>query len=53
VGEGRGGGAFRTPLGRRLDPEKLGPPAVSLASDSAAAIIGQALNIDGGVLMTG
>jgi len=45
--------ASLTPLGRRLEPEEIAPLAVYLASDSAAAVIGQALNIDGGVLMTG
>ncbi len=42
-----------TPLGRRLEPEEIAPLAVYLASDAAAAVIGQAINIDGGVLMTG
>ncbi len=42
-----------TPLGRRLEPEEIAPLAVYLASDAAAAVVGQALNIDGGVLMTG
>jgi NAD(P)-dependent dehydrogenase (short-subunit alcohol dehydrogenase family) len=45
--------ASLTPLGRRLEPEEIAPLAVYLASDSAAAVIGQAINIDGGVLMTG
>jgi ketoreductase len=42
-----------TPLGRRLEPEEIAPLAVYLASDAAAALTGQAINIDGGVLMTG
>jgi NAD(P)-dependent dehydrogenase (short-subunit alcohol dehydrogenase family) len=42
-----------TPLGRRLEPEEIAPLAVYLASDAAAGVVGQAINIDGGVLMTG
>ena len=42
-----------TLLGRRLEPEEIAPLAVYLASDAAATVIGQALNIDGGLLMTG
>ena len=42
-----------TPIGRRLEPEEMAPLAVYLASDAAASVIGQAINIDGGVLMTG
>ncbi len=42
-----------TPLGRRLEPEEIAPLAVYLASDAAASVVGQAINIDGGVLMTG
>ena len=42
-----------TPIGRRLEPEEIAPLAVYLASDAAAAMIGQAINLDGGVLMTG
>ena len=45
--------ASLTPLGRRLEPQEIAPLAVYLASDAAAAVVGQALNIDGGVLMTG
>jgi 3-hydroxybutyrate dehydrogenase len=45
--------ASLTPLGRRLEPDEIAPLAVYLASDSAAAVVGQAINIDGGVLMTG
>lgn len=45
--------ASLTPLGRRLEPEEIAPLAVYLASDAAAAVVGQAINIDGGVLMTG
>jgi len=40
-------------IGRRLEPEEIAPLAVYLASDAAATIIGQAINIDGGLLMTG
>jgi NAD(P)-dependent dehydrogenase (short-subunit alcohol dehydrogenase family) len=42
-----------TPLGRRLEPEEIAPLAVYLASDAAATVVGQAINIDGGLLMTG
>jgi NAD(P)-dependent dehydrogenase (short-subunit alcohol dehydrogenase family) len=42
-----------TPLGRRLEPEEIAPLAVYLASHAAASVVGQAINIDGGVLMTG
>jgi 3-hydroxybutyrate dehydrogenase len=42
-----------TPLGRRLEPDEIAPLAVYLASDAAAGVVGQAINIDGGVLMTG
>jgi 3-hydroxybutyrate dehydrogenase len=42
-----------TPMGRRLEPEEIAPLAVYLASGAAATVIGQALNIDGGLLMTG
>jgi NAD(P)-dependent dehydrogenase (short-subunit alcohol dehydrogenase family) len=42
-----------TPLGRRLEPEEIAPLAVYLASAAAASVVGQAINIDGGVLMTG
>jgi NAD(P)-dependent dehydrogenase (short-subunit alcohol dehydrogenase family) len=42
-----------TPIGRRLEPEEIAPLAVYLASNAAAVVVGQALNIDGGVLMTG
>jgi NAD(P)-dependent dehydrogenase (short-subunit alcohol dehydrogenase family) len=42
-----------TPMGRRLEPEEVAPLAVYLASDASATMTGQALNIDGGLLMTG
>lgn len=42
-----------TPIGRRLEPDEIAPLAVYLASDAAAALTGQAINIDGGLLMTG
>lgn len=42
-----------TPIGRRLEPDEIAPLAVYLASEAAASVVGQAINIDGGVLMTG
>jgi len=42
-----------TPMGRRLEPDEIAPLAVYLASKDSAPMTGQALNIDGGVLMTG
>ena len=43
----------RDAIGRRLEPDEIAPLAVYLASDASAAMTGQAINIDGGVLMTG
>lgn len=40
-----------TPIERRLNPEEIVPLALLLAGDSAAAITGQAYNIDGGAAM--
>lgn len=40
-----------TLLGRRLEPDEVSPLAVYLASEDAAAMSGQSINIDGGVLM--
>lgn len=40
-----------TLLGRRLEPDEVSPLAVYLASNDAAAMSGQSINIDGGVLM--
>jgi NAD(P)-dependent dehydrogenase (short-subunit alcohol dehydrogenase family) len=40
-----------TPIGRRLSPEEIVPLALLLAGDSAAAITGQAYNVDGGAAM--
>ncbi len=40
-----------TGLGRRLVPEEVAPLAVYLASDGAATMTGQSLNIDAGILM--
>jgi NAD(P)-dependent dehydrogenase (short-subunit alcohol dehydrogenase family) len=40
-----------TPMGRRLTPEEVAPLAVYLASDEAAMVTGQAINVCGGVLM--
>jgi len=45
--------ASLTAIGRRLEPEEIAPLAVYLASDAAAAVVGQAINLDGGLLMTG
>jgi len=45
--------AASTPIGRRLEAEEIAPLAVYLASDDATMVTGQAINIDGGVLMTG
>ncbi|MEM7539080.1 MAG: SDR family oxidoreductase [Chloroflexota bacterium] len=42
-----------TLLGRRLDADEVSPLAVYLASDDSRAMTGQAINIDGGILMTG
>ncbi len=42
-----------TPMGRRLEPDEIAPLAVYLASKESAPMTGQAINIDGGVLMTG
>ncbi len=40
-----------TGLGRRLVPEEIAPLAVYLASDDAATMTGQSLNIDAGICM--
>lgn len=45
--------ATMTPMGRRLEPDEIAPLAVYLASRESAPMTGQAINIDGGVLMTG
>lgn len=45
--------AESTPIGRRLGPDEIAPLAVYLASDLSAALTGQAINLDGGALMTG
>ncbi len=42
-----------TPMGRRLEPDEISPLAVYLASKESAPMTGQAINIDGGILMTG
>ncbi len=42
-----------TPMGRRLEPDEIAALAVYLASREASAMTGQAINIDGGILMTG
>lgn len=43
--------ATMTPMGKRLEPEDIAPLAVYLAGDAARMMTGQALNIDGGVVM--
>jgi NAD(P)-dependent dehydrogenase (short-subunit alcohol dehydrogenase family) len=40
-----------TPMGRRLDPVEIAHVAVFLASERAAAITGQAWNVDAGAVM--
>ena len=40
-----------TPMGRRLEPDEIVPLALLLASDSSAAITGQAFNVCGGLAM--
>lgn len=40
-----------TGLQRRLEPEEIAPLAVYLASDDSAAMTGQALNVDAGLVM--
>ncbi len=40
-----------TPLGRFLEPEEIAPMAVYLASEDAAMVTGQSMNIDGGMVM--
>jgi dihydroanticapsin dehydrogenase len=42
-----------TPMGRRLEPEEIAPLAIYLASKESSPMTGQAINIDGGVLMVG
>lgn len=42
-----------TPIGRRLEPDEIAPLAVYLASDASAGMTGQAINLDGGIVMTG
>lgn len=42
-----------TPMGRRLEAQEIAPLAVYLASKESGAMTGQAINIDGGILMTG
>ena len=45
--------AAMTAIGRRLEPNEIAPLAVYLASDASAAMTGQAINLDGGIVMTG
>lgn len=40
-----------TPIGRRLNPQEIVPLALLLAQKNAAAITGQAFNVDGGSAM--
>jgi NAD(P)-dependent dehydrogenase (short-subunit alcohol dehydrogenase family) len=42
-----------TPMGGRLEPEDVAPLAVYLASDAARRVTGQAINVCGGLLMSG
>lgn len=44
--------ASLTPMGQRLEPEDIAPLAVYLASDAARMVTGQAINIDGGIVMS-
>lgn len=41
-----------TPIGRRLDPSEIAPMVAFLASDGAATITGQAINVCGGSVMS-
>ena len=43
--------ATASPLGRRLTPDEIAPLAVFLASDAAAGINGQCINVCGGTLI--
>jgi len=42
----------RVPLGRPQSPESIGNVAVFLASDEAEDITGQAINVDGGTVLS-
>ena len=42
----------KVPLGRPQSPESIGYAAVFLASDEADDITGQALNVDGGTVLS-
>jgi 3-hydroxybutyrate dehydrogenase len=42
----------RTPLRRMVEAEEIAEAALFLAGDGAAAITGQALNVDGGFVMS-
>jgi NAD(P)-dependent dehydrogenase (short-subunit alcohol dehydrogenase family) len=41
-----------TPMGRRLDPDEIAHVALFLATDRAAAITGQAWNVDAGTVLS-
>jgi NAD(P)-dependent dehydrogenase (short-subunit alcohol dehydrogenase family) len=43
--------ASSTPIGRRLEPDEIAPLVLYLAGRAAAVVTGQAINVDGGVLM--
>jgi NAD(P)-dependent dehydrogenase (short-subunit alcohol dehydrogenase family) len=45
--------AGMTPMGRRLEPDEIAPLAVYLASKDSTPMTGQAINIDGGIVMIG
>jgi NAD(P)-dependent dehydrogenase (short-subunit alcohol dehydrogenase family) len=42
----------RTPVGRKGQPYEVVGPAIFLASDAAAMVVGHVLQVDGGYLIT-